>query len=341
MAYELPVSVGEKVVELVRIAVTNPKELGPIFSRMWSHLKAEMEHYYLGFRLFFLECRTATSLVVRMAQGYELSRRERKQLVRTTGDVFRMVPFIVIIVVPFMEFLLPVIVSYFPGMLPSTFQSDLQQEERRKRMLKYRLELARYMQDTARDFGQQIAHRAEGETRETALELIRLLNRARQGEILESADLMKVAKLFKDEITLDNAPRAQLVAMSHFFRLNVFLPDPLLRLQLRSAVRDLKNDDQRLAWDGLENLTKAELQEACTLRGMRSTGLTVEGYRQQMQQWIDLSINKEVPASLLILSRAFTITAVRGDAARALQDQIADIDQGALSEAVLDLSGEQ
>jgi len=53
---------------------------------------------------------------------------------------------------------------------------------------------------------------------------------------------------------------------------------------------------------------------------------------------LDLSINKEVPASLLILSRAFTITAVRGDAARALQDQIADIDQGALSEAVLDIS---
>ena len=218
-------------------------------ARLWSHLKAELEHYYLGFRLFFLECRTATGLVVRLAQGFELSRRERKQLVRTTGDVFRMVPFVIIIAVPFMEFLLPAIVSYFPGMLPSTFQSDLQNEEKRKRMLKYRLELARYMQDTSRDVGRQIAARAEGETRETALELIRLVNRAREGQILESSDLMRVAKLFKDEITLDNAPRGQLVAMSHFFRLNVFLPDPLLRLQLRSAVRELKNDDQRLAWD--------------------------------------------------------------------------------------------
>lgn len=176
LGYELPVSIGEKVLELAKIAVTSedqhavhcgayialphfasyiaaalhlpdslsarlhdwmhthphahavspflfadPRELGPIFSRMWSHLRAELEHYYLGFRLFFLECRTATSLVTRMAQGYELSRRERKQLVRTTGDVFRMVPFVIFIVVPFMEFLLPVVVSYFPGMLPSTF----------------------------------------------------------------------------------------------------------------------------------------------------------------------------------------------------------------------------
>lgn len=42
-------------------------------------------------------------------------------------------------------------------------------------------------------------------------------------------------------------------------------------------------------------------------RGMRAYGLTQLGYRRQLQQWLDLSINKEVPISLLILSRAFTL----------------------------------
>lgn len=40
---------------------------------------------------------------------------------------------------------------------------------------------------------------------------------------------------------------------------------------------------------------------------MRAYGLTQLGYRRQLQQWLDLSINKEVPISLLILSRAFTL----------------------------------
>ena len=44
---------------------------------------------------------------------------------------------------------------------------------------------------------------------------------------------------------------------------------------------------------------------------MRSTGLTKTQYRKQLQQWLDLSVNKDVPASLLILSRALAITHVR------------------------------
>ena len=52
-------------------------------------------------------------------------RRERKQLTRTTADVFRLVPFIIFLVVPFMEVLLPVALKVFPNMLPSTFEDKL------------------------------------------------------------------------------------------------------------------------------------------------------------------------------------------------------------------------
>jgi hypothetical protein len=45
------------------------------------------------------------------------------QLVRTVSDLFRLVPFSVFIIVPFMELLLPVAIKLFPGMLPSTFQT--------------------------------------------------------------------------------------------------------------------------------------------------------------------------------------------------------------------------
>jgi len=44
------------------------------------------------------------------------------QLRRTTQDLLRVIPFAVFIVVPFMEFLLPVALKLFPNMLPSTFE---------------------------------------------------------------------------------------------------------------------------------------------------------------------------------------------------------------------------
>ena len=76
-------------------------------------------------------------------------RRERKQLTRTTADMFRLVPLLVIVVrawiafgstqanahllpthqvVPFMELALPVLLKLFPNMLPSTFQDKLKHE---------------------------------------------------------------------------------------------------------------------------------------------------------------------------------------------------------------------
>lgn len=56
---------------------------------------------------------------------YIACRRERKQLTRTTADVFRLVPLVIFLVVPFMEVLLPVALKVFPNMLPSTFEDKL------------------------------------------------------------------------------------------------------------------------------------------------------------------------------------------------------------------------
>ena len=51
-----------------------------------------------------------------------MTRRERRQLKRTTTDILRLIPFAVFVIVPFMELLLPVALKLFPNMLPSTFE---------------------------------------------------------------------------------------------------------------------------------------------------------------------------------------------------------------------------
>lgn len=72
--------------------------------------------------------RISSRLLLKLAGGKSLSRRERQQLTRTTADIFRLVPFAVFIIVPFMEFLLPVFLKLFPNMLPSTFQDKMKEQ---------------------------------------------------------------------------------------------------------------------------------------------------------------------------------------------------------------------
>lgn len=45
------------------------------------------------------------------------------QFVETVADLFRLLPFSVFIIVPFLEFTLPLFIKIFPGMLPTTFQT--------------------------------------------------------------------------------------------------------------------------------------------------------------------------------------------------------------------------
>ena len=87
-----------------------------------------LQHYWLGTKLLWADVRISSRLLVKLAGGKSLSRRERQQLTRTTADIFRLVPVAVFIVVPFMEFLLPVFLKLFPNMLPSTFQDKMKEQ---------------------------------------------------------------------------------------------------------------------------------------------------------------------------------------------------------------------
>jgi LETM1 and EF-hand domain-containing protein 1 len=55
-------------------------------------------------------------------------------------------------------------------------------------------------------------------------------------------------------------------------------------------------------------LTDEEVVKACRDRGIRTAGVSMKQLRQQLEEWLELSQNKEVPSSLMILSRAFFYT---------------------------------
>ena len=96
-------------------AIVNPKET-------WKVIKEVADHYWVGSKLLWSEIKIAKDILSRVFEGHSMSRRERIQLIRTTTDIFRLVPFSIFIIVPFMELLLPFALKLFPNMLPSTFQ---------------------------------------------------------------------------------------------------------------------------------------------------------------------------------------------------------------------------
>ena len=288
--------------QAVKVKVEQTKEAAPKRG-IWDKVVAEAKHYYSGFKLLFLDVKVSSKIVYRIAQGKTLSRRENRQLVRTVSDLFRLVPFSVFILVPFMELLLPVALKLFPGMLPSTFASVDEKENKMRRQLKAKLEYAKFLQKTLDEMSP-----ADREVRsQSASDFVKFYDSVKKTGAVDgqvtNKDILKFSKLFEDEITLDNMTRGQLIAVCRLLDLTPIGTNAFLRFQIEMQLRKLKADDVIIAKEGVENMTVAELQVACKDRGMRALGLTKEKLTKQLRQWIELSTNEKVPPSLLLLSR--------------------------------------
>lgn len=64
------------------------------------------------------------------------------------------------------------------------------------------------------------------------------------GEQASTEDLLKVARSFEDELTLDNLTRPQLVSLCKYMNINSFGTDNFLRFQIRNRMRQIKADDK-------------------------------------------------------------------------------------------------
>lgn len=286
------------------------EEGGPVYSppaevtvkkSLGQKILDELKHYYHGFRLLWIDTKIAARMLWRILNGHTLSRRERRQFLRICADLFRLVPFLVFVVVPFMEFLLPVAVKLFPNMLPSTFETQSIKEERLKKELRVKLELAKFLQDTIEEMALKNKAAKGNATKDFSM----FFQKIREtGERPSNEEILRFSKLFEDELTLDNLTRPQLVALCKLLELQSIGTNNFLRFQLTMRLRSIKADDKLIDEEGVGSLNVKELQAACRARGMRALGVTEDRLRDQLKQWLELHLHQEIPSSLLILSRA-------------------------------------
>ncbi|XP_061750968.1 mitochondrial proton/calcium exchanger protein isoform X2 [Nerophis ophidion] len=276
-------------------------DVEPVRRTLQQRVVDEIKHYYHGFRLLFVDTTIAGRMLWQVLNGHSLSRRERRQFLRTCADVFRLLPFLVFIIVPFMEFLLPVVLKLFPNMLPSTFETQSKKEERLKKELRVKLEMAKFLQDTI----EEIALRNKAAKGNVTEEFSTFFQKIRDsGERPSNEQILRFSKLFEDELTLDNLTRPQLVALCRLLELQSIGTNNFLRFQIIMKLRNIRADDKLIAEEGVESLNVNEVQAACRVRGMRSLGVTEERLREQLSQWLELHLTQQIPTSLLLLSRA-------------------------------------
>jgi len=325
-------------------------------SWMWLQLKETALHYYHGSKLLAADTRIAAKLMRRMFFGRTLSRREHKLLVRVFADIARLVPLSFFVIVPMMEFALPFAIRLFPNLLPSTFEERHHVEEKKKKLLKVRMDMAQVLQHTLDERATQVAQEArakqqareEDERREREANMTLVERRVEElrkqftpddrvnadvrefmmrmkegGRAASSKELIAMMSGFKDNITLDHLYRDQLVAMAKFLNMNHYAPTALLRFQLRQRLKRLRGEDKEIHWEGVTGLSDVELQQDLRNRGLPTAGLTTGEMKDALQGWITLSQKKEIPYSLLILTNMLHFADTRHGQKQAMASQSA------------------
>ncbi|KAL7620286.1 LETM1 domain-containing protein ylh47 [Parahypoxylon ruwenzoriense] len=264
-------------------------------------IKHEIQHYWDGTKLLATEVKISSKLALKMAAGYELTRRENRQLQRTVQDLGRLVPFSVFIIVPFAEALLPIALKLFPNLLPSTYEAQQSKDKKAATLRATRKEVSAFLRGTLGETGLPLSP-ATTQKEEFATFFRKLRS---TGEQPSTDDVIRVCQAFKDDLTLDNLSRPQLVSMCRYMNLNTFGTDIMLRYQIRHRMRQIKRDDRAISFEGVDSLNVAELQTACASRGIKTYTVSPARLREDLQSWLDLRLKHGVPSTLLVLSNAY------------------------------------
>ncbi len=306
----------------------------------WEKVKHEAQHYWDGTKLLGLEIKISTKLLFKMLSGYELTRRENRQLERTITDLTRLVPFSVFVIVPFAELLLPVALKLFPNLLPSTYESTTDKEKKKEKLRKTRKVVGDMLRKTIQETGLKLPESVTAEQRQDFEEFF---NHVKSGISPEPELILSVAKLFKDDVVLDNLSRPQLVAMSKYMNIQPFGTNMILRYLIRHKLLQIKSDDRVIIWEGVSSLTTKELQSACASRSIKTYGgVSTAKLRDDLTLWLDLRLKEKVPATLLVLSSAFTYGDFNKDSIfGALESVLSALPEELYHEAEMEVASEE
>lgn len=262
-----------------------------------------------GGSLFKSNICTSFYLVKRVAKGYQLTVRQRKLLIRTSADCMKIIPFSFFVIVPFAELALPLVLRFFPNMMPSTFFEQKFDNPTLARKLKAKQEVAVFWQQVVAQRTQAILEADDHEHADKAAELQAFQEKLADGIDFPSVqEIVRFGRLFEQEMQLKAMSNDQLLAMSKILGLQPRVLPVHLQLQLRHHITHLQREDRDYFWEGVDSLKKDELIEACKKRAICFHGVTECQMRADLTRWLELSANRKIPLSLLLWIQSFYLS---------------------------------
>eukprot|EP01059_Diplonema_ambulator_P023469 TRINITY_DN3898_c0_g1_i1.p1 TRINITY_DN3898_c0_g1~~TRINITY_DN3898_c0_g1_i1.p1 ORF type:complete len:601 (+),score=176.65 TRINITY_DN3898_c0_g1_i1:53-1804(+) len=313
----------KQIFEEVERKVTRWEEMKAGAGEWWKETKA---HYVGGTRELWSNIKMSSQFARKAMYGHILTRRERRLITRTLGDVFRVIPFSMFVIIPFMEFLLPVALKVFPNMLPSTYNDPKISNAMYAKRLSAQVELTKLLQDTLEEMAVTIQKEtACAEKQESARKLAEFMLALRNKEKtkLTHEELKKLLPLFNSDLGLSKMRRKELIAMCKLLETPhiPFASEESLRIGLRMHLRRLKADDAAIQQEKISSLSDKEVIQACKMRAIKvGSPPDIPALREDLSLWIELSRQPGVSNSLLVLSRILPLDGIRKVAKAAAED---------------------
>ncbi|NXN60008.1 LTMD1 protein, partial [Rynchops niger] len=212
------------------------------------------------------------------------------------GDVIKAIPIGIIAIPPFANFLVIVLMYFFPRqLLIRYFWTPSQQVE-------FLDAYDAIRRDSYPDVVKSIALAArslpEPQLQKRLQELCAEVQRGSQPRV---AELYAVRSLFSGSpLGLNKLQVSHVRALSQVLFLTPHLPAFFLRHRLRSHVLEIRHLDRAMLRLGLGQLSEEELKVACYLRGLNSTHLGTSECRAWLEQWLGLSCKLQASEASLL-----------------------------------------
>lgn len=253
-----------------------------------------------GVQALFLEVKEIRKIKSKMSRQrlstQQLPYRDMERLRQFRRDVLKAIPIGIIAIPPFANFLVIVLMYFFPRqLLIRQFWTPKQQVEfldaydsiRRGSypavVQSLALAARSLPEPQPRELLQQLCAQVQGGARPHLAQLLAVRNSF-------SGSLLALNRLQVDHVR----------ALSQVLFLTPHLPAFFLRYRLRSHVLEIRHLDRALLRLGLGQLSEEELRAACYLRGLNSTHLGRAECRAWLEQWLRLSCELQASEASLL-----------------------------------------
>ncbi|KAM6925558.1 LETM1 domain-containing protein 1 [Xenentodon cancila] len=258
-----------------------------------------------GFKKLFQDAKEVRRIKTKMLSGVkfqDLSYREMEKLRQFRRDLMKAFPLVMISIPPFANYLVFVLMYFFPRqLLIPHFWTPKQQVEFRRVYHSHRAQHHRLVLKGLENTSHQVENgQLQGSLKD-------LCSKVQNGANPKVTEVLAVRSLFSGPPL--GMKRMSVDHMRHIcplLFLTPHLPGFLIGRRLNNHALELLQLDRALSRLGLHQLSDSELRQACYVRGIHSDSLGINQCREWLSHWLHVSSSlKDSEVSLLLHSIVF------------------------------------